>query len=95
MKQPFDKNPSWFIVFVIFYRSLFAIIGSYVTAKLAPRRPMRLAMTGGVIGFIISVIGAIVMWDTPPHWYAVSLVLTTLPCAWAGAKIYLNKNYAT
>lgn len=91
MKQPFDKNPSWFIVLVILYRCLFGIIGSYITARLAPARPMRLAMIGGVIGFIISIVGVIVMWNTPPHWYGISIVLTALPCAWLGAKIYLNK----
>lgn len=91
MKQPFDKNPSWFILFVILYRCLFGIIGSWLTAKLAPRNPMRLAMIGGMIGFIISIVGVIVMWDTPPRWYGISLVLTALPCAWLGAKIYLNK----
>ena len=74
MKQPFDKNPSWFILFVILYRCLFGIIGSWLTAKLAPRNPMRLAMIGGMIGFIISIVGVIVMWDTPPRWYGISLV---------------------
>ena len=92
MKQPFHQNATWFIAFVVFYRSLFAICGSYLTAKLAPRQPMQLAMVGGAIGFIISLAGAIIMWNTPPRWYPVSLVLTTLPCAWVGAKIYLNSN---
>lgn len=91
MKQPFDQNPSWLIIFVVLYRSLFAIFGAYLTAKLAPRRPMRLAMVGGAIGFIISLAGAIIMWNTPPKWYPVSLVLTTLPCAWLGGRIYLNR----
>ncbi len=91
MKRQFDQNPSWFIVFVLLYRCLFGILGSYITARLAPKRPMRLAMIGGTIGFIVSLIGIIIMWDTPPHWYGISLVLTTLPCAWLGGRIYLNK----
>jgi hypothetical protein len=48
-------------------------------------------MIGGVIGFVISTVGVIVMWDMPPHWYGIALVVTVLPCAWLGAKIYLNK----
>ena len=91
MKKPFDLNPLWLIVFVIFYRCLFGVIGSYITARLAPAKPMRLAMIGGMIGFIISIVGVIVMWDTPPRWYGISIVLTALPCAWLGAKIYLSK----
>ncbi|MGB4773983.1 MAG: hypothetical protein WBP45_02310, partial [Daejeonella sp.] len=31
MKQPFDLNSSWFIIFVIFYRSLYGTIGSFLT----------------------------------------------------------------
>ena len=91
MKKPFDLNPSWFIILVILYRCLFGVIGSYITARLAPKRPMRLAMIGGLVGFIISIVGVIVMWNTPPRWYGISIILTALPCAWLGAKIYLNK----
>jgi urea transporter len=29
MKQPFDLNPWWFIVLVIFYRSLYETISTY------------------------------------------------------------------
>ena len=94
MKQPFDLNSSWLIIFVIFYRSLFATIGSFLTAKLAPEKPMRHSMIGGAIGFIISIIGAIAMWDKPPHWYAISLIITTIPCAWLGGQLFLNKRKA-
>ena len=91
MKQPFDLNSSWFIVFVIFYRNLYGTIGSYLTARLAPNRPMRHSIVGGLIGLVVSIIGAIASWNTPPHWYPISLIVTTLPCAWLGGKIYLSK----
>jgi hypothetical protein len=87
MKQPFDLNPSWFIAFVIFYRTLYGTIGSYITATLAPNRPMRHAMIGGIIGFVLSILGAIAMWDKPPHWYAISLIILALPSAWLGGKL--------
>ncbi len=91
MKRPFDQNPSWFIVLVIAYRCLFGVLGSYLTARLAPGQPMRHAMIGGAIGFVVSTIGAVVMWDTPPHWYAIALIITALPCAWLGGKMYTAK----
>jgi len=91
MKQPFNLNFSYFIIFVIFYRSMYGTIGSFLTARLAPNRPMRHSMIGGLIGFVISIIGAIAMWDTPPHWYAISLIITALPCAWLGGKLFLSK----
>ncbi|MEJ0101329.1 MAG: hypothetical protein WDO19_01705 [Bacteroidota bacterium] len=87
MKQPFHYNSSWFIVFVILYRNVSGVIGSYITASLATDRPMRHAMIGGFIGFAISITGAIVMWDTPPHWYAIALVVLALPSAWLGGKL--------
>lgn len=95
MKQPFDLNSSRFIIFVIFYRCFYGTIGSFLTAKLAPNRPMRHSMIGGSIGFVISMIGAIAMWDKPPHWYAISLIVTTLPCAWLGGQIFLSKTKYT
>jgi uncharacterized membrane protein len=91
MKQPFDLNSSWFIGFVIFYRCLYAAIGSYLTARLAPNNPMRHSMIGGAIGFALSIAGAIAMWDRPPHWYAVSLIVTALPCAWLGGHLFITK----
>lgn len=90
MKQPFDLNSDGFIVFVILYRSLYGTTGSYLTARLAPVKPMKHSMAGGLIGFALSVAGAITMWNKPPHWYPIALVITALPCAWLGAKIFLN-----
>jgi uncharacterized BrkB/YihY/UPF0761 family membrane protein len=91
MKQPFDENSWIFIVFVILYRNVYGVIGSYITAKLAPNLPMRHAMIGGFIGLVLATIGAIVMWHIPPHWYAISLIILALPSAWLGGKIWENQ----
>ena len=91
MKKPFDLNPDWFIIFVIFYRSVYGVIGSYITARLAPVKPMLHSMIGGAIGFVISIAGTIIMWDKPPHWYAISLIVTALPCAWLGGYLFVGK----
>lgn len=72
------------------YRTIYAIAGSYITARLAPYRPMRHAMVGGIIGLALSIVGAAVTWKRPemgPHWYPLALVITALPCAWLGGKI--------
>jgi hypothetical protein len=65
--------------FCDFYRSLFGTIGSYLTARLLPYKPMIHSIIGGIIGFVIATLGAVVMWDKPPHWYAIALISTTLP----------------
>ncbi len=73
------------------YRTVFAIVGSFITARLAPDRPMGHALVGGAIGLVLSVVGAVVTWnkDLGPHWYPLALVVTALPCAWVGGKIRL------
>ncbi len=72
------------------YRILYAIAGSYVTARLAPHRPMKHALAGGVVGLVLSTLGAVATWNRPdlgPHWYPLALVATALPCAWAGGRL--------
>src|SRR5262245_18951363 len=51
------------------YRLVYDTAGSYITARLAPRAPMLHAMIGGVIGLILSILGAIAMWGVGPNWY--------------------------
>jgi hypothetical protein len=72
------------------YRTIYGVIGSYITARIAPYRPMTHALTGGVIGFGLSILGAVMSWRHPelgPHWYPIALVITALPAAWIGGKI--------
>jgi len=75
------------------YRIIFGIAGSYVTARLAPGRPMQHALLGGLIALALSIVGAAVTWNGGPafgpHWYPLALVVTVLPTAWAGGKLRL------
>jgi hypothetical protein len=75
------------------YRVVYGVAGSYLIARLAPNRPMLHALVGGVIGFIVSIVGAIATWNGGPafgpHWYPLALIVTALPCAWAGGKLRL------
>jgi len=73
------------------YRIVYAVIGSYIAARFAPRNPMRHAMILGIIGLAFSVAGAAVAIthaDLGPAWYPISLVVTALPCAWLGGLLY-------
>lgn len=73
------------------YRSVFAIAGSYVTARLAPDRPMKHALVLGFIGIVLSTAGLLATWNAGPEfgprWYPIALVVTALPCAWLGGKL--------
>ena len=71
------------------YRTVYGILGAYLTARIAPYRPMLHVMVLGSLGLIASLAGAIATWGKVsvygPHWYPVALVVLALPTAWLGA----------
>lgn len=76
------------------YRLIYGVLGSYITAVLAPANPMKHSLAGGLIGTLVAAAGAMATWNGGPsfgpHWYSILLVLTALPCAWAGGIIAQN-----
>lgn len=90
--DPFDANPAWLIFLVIIYRTIYNIAGAYITARLAPAKPMKHVMILGTLGLMLEIIGTIVMWHLPPHWYPIALDVLALPSAWLGGKLALIKN---
>jgi hypothetical protein len=90
MKMPFGSNPLWLMISVTIYRNVYVVAGGYVTAILAPNKPMKHALILGGIGFILGTMGAIAMWHEPPHWYPIALVIFGLPSAWLGGKLKSN-----
>ena len=68
------------------YRTVYAVAGCYLAARLAPSRPMRHALILGVVGVVLSTLGAVGTWNRGlgPHWYPLALIATALPCAWVG-----------
>jgi hypothetical protein len=73
------------------YRTVYGVVGSYVTATLAPRHPMKHALIGGCIGLVLTGLGAAAsIVEGPkmgPLWYPVALMIGTLPTAWLGAQL--------
>jgi len=80
------------ILFVILYRSVFSVAGCYLTAQMAPQNPMKHALILGVLGLIISSIGAVMASDLGPVWYAWTLAALSLPLAWLGGKFYVKRS---
>jgi hypothetical protein len=68
------------------YRLVYDTLGCALTAWLAPRNPMRHALTLGLIGLVLSSLGAVggIMQDLGPAWYPILLALSSLPTAWLG-----------
>jgi hypothetical protein len=77
------------------YRTIYSIAGSYITARLAPYRPMGHALAGGVVGVVMSTLGAVATWNRGaefgPHWYPLALIALAMPCAWAGGKLFVTQ----
>jgi hypothetical protein len=73
------------------YRVIYTILGGYITARLAPDRPMAHVWILGVLGFFAAVAGTIATWNQGPEfgpkWYPLALVVTALPCVWLGGKL--------
>ena len=74
------------------YRTIYGVVGSYIVARLAPYRPMYHALLSGVVGLVLSIVGVVTTWSKGPEfgpkWYPLALVVTAMPCAWAGGKLY-------
>ncbi len=79
------------------YRIAATIAGGWVTARLAPapaRRGVRLAVVLGAIGTVAALGGVGIALTHPelgPLWYAVALVVTAIPCTWAGGRLRLRQ----
>lgn len=75
------------LVLALAYRTVFGVLGCWLTARLAPTRPMAHSLSLGGIGFAIGVIGAVVTWGAWTAWYSLAIIAVTLPSAWLGARI--------
>ena len=82
-------DPLW--VLALAYRCVYAVLGCYVAARLAPNQPLKHALLLGVIGVFLSTAGVAANWNAGPEygpkWFSVLLILSSLPCAWLGGKM--------
>lgn len=72
------------------YRLVISIAGAYLTAKLAPDRPLRHALILGCVGVVLGLVGVVATWNLGlgPRWYPISLVVLAIPQCWAGGRLY-------
>jgi hypothetical protein len=78
------------------YRVVYQVFGSYLTARLAPRNPMRHVWVGAFIGLGLSLLGLIanIVGSLGPNWYPIALAASVLPCAWLGGRFYTGRSAA-
>ena len=72
------------------YRTLYTILGGWVTARLAADRPMAHAVWLGGLGTLAGIAGCFAFWNFGHHWYPVLLAAEGLPCTMAGAWLYMK-----
>ena len=69
------------------YRTVYGVASAYLTARLAPRRPMKHALALGWAGLAANTAGLVVAWNKPalgPLWYPLALTVLAMPTAWMG-----------
>ena len=78
------------------YRLVYGVVGGYLTAKLAPRNPMKHALILGAVGTAVGLAGAMatIPMNLGPAWYPILLGLSGIPMSWLGARLYL-RNHTT
>lgn len=86
---------TWMIVLALVYRTVYTVLGGYVTARLAPDRPMRHVVVLATIGTLAAILGLVATWGKGlgPEWYPILLAILAFPSVWAGGKFFeVKKN---
>lgn len=85
--EPLDNGLA---LLAVSYRIVISIGGAWLTAKLAPDRPMRHALWLGYAGTVLGLIGVAVSWGKglAPDWYPIALAVLAIPQCWLGGRLY-------
>jgi len=72
------------------YRIVISIGGAWLTARLAPSKPMKHVMILGIVGLVLGLVGVVATWNLGlgPRWYPIALAVLAIPQCWVGGKIY-------
>jgi hypothetical protein len=93
--QPITDGP---LLIATLYRTVYGVAGCYLAARLAPRRPMAHVMLLGVLGLVVSTLGAVATWGKEPavghEWYPLTLVALALPTSLLGGHLFVAQSSA-
>jgi uncharacterized membrane protein len=87
LNQPIDDKGA---LLATAYRVVISVAGAWLTARLAPDKPVQHALMLGYVGVVLGLIALAVTWNKGlgPRWYPVALVVLAIPQCWAGGKLY-------
>jgi hypothetical protein len=73
------------------YRTVYGVLGAYLTARVAPNRPMLHALILGAIGTAVGIVGVVARWnempELGPRWYPIGIVGLGMVQWWVGGKL--------
>jgi hypothetical protein len=72
------------------YRCVYTVLGGYLTARFAPKAPMRHVWITAAIGTFFGLMGVVagLTHDLGPIWYPILIVVTAVPCLWFGGSLF-------
>jgi hypothetical protein len=87
MSEPIDTRLA---LLATAYRIVISVGGAWLTARLAPARPMQHALILGIVGIVLGLVGVVLTWNLAlgPRWYPIALVVLAMPQCWAGGRLY-------
>src|SRR5213076_1498388 len=70
------------------YRIVIGVAGAWLTARLAPDKPLKHALMLGYLGVALGLVGVVATWSKGlgPHWYPIALVVLAVPQSWVRSE---------
>jgi hypothetical protein len=78
-------------LFILIYSTLCMIAAGYITAWIAPRNELRLAIIMAAIQVALTAWAMAAFYDHAPLWAWLAGMVLMVPAAWLGAKLRLNR----
>ena len=77
------------------YRMVISVGAAWLTARLAPDRPVRHALILGIVGTVLGIVGVVATWNLGlgPRWYPIALAVLAIPQCWAGGRIHALQSH--
>lgn len=95
LPKPDQPQSDPLLLLATVYRTLYSIAGAYLTARLAPEKPLQHALVLGALGMGLGIAGLLATWNWEPsvghRWYPIALAVLALPQCWLGGWLRVKQ----